>query len=181
MVNIGPCYSIVVVAQSLSCVWFLATPWTAAHQPPFSSTIFWSLLKFMSLSPWCYLKISSSAALFSFCLQSFPISGSFPVSKALHIKCPKHWSFSFCISPPNEYPGLISFRIDCFDLLGVQGTLESSPVPQFKNINSLAPTLFYSPALTGVHDYWKNHSLSIQTFVSKVVSLYFLILYLALS
>ena len=74
-----------------------------------------------------------------------------------------------------------SFRIDCFVLLGVQGTLESSPAPQFKNINSLVPTLFYSPALTGVHDYWKNNSLSIQTFVSKVVSLYFLILYLALS
>ena len=47
------------------------------------------------------------------------------MSKALHIKWPKHWSFSFCISPPNEYPGLISFRIDCFYLLGVQGTLKS--------------------------------------------------------
>ena len=67
------------------------------------------------LSRWCSLTISSSAALF-FCLQSFPTSGSFPVT----IRWPKYWSFSFRISPSNEYSGLISFRIDWFDLLAVK-------------------------------------------------------------
>ena len=73
------------------------------------------------LSQWCYLTISSPVAPFSFCPQSFPVSGSFPM--ALHIRWPKYWSFS--ISTSNEYSGLISFRIDCFDLLTVQRTLKS--------------------------------------------------------
>ena len=91
---------------------------------------------------------------------------------ALHIRWPKYWSFSFSISPSNEHLGLISFRMDWFDLLAVQGTLksllqhhsskedsqESSPTPQFKSINSLAFSLLYGPALMSIHDYWKNHS-----------------------
>ena len=68
---------------------------------------------------------------------------------------PKFWSFNFSISPSNEYSGLISFRIDWFDLLAVQGTQESSPAPQLKSINSLALSLLYSPTLTSVHDSWK--------------------------
>ena len=68
--------------------------------------------------------ISSSVAPFSSCLQSFPASGSFPMS-ALHISWPKYWSFSFSISSSNEYSGLISFRTDWFDFLAVQGTLKS--------------------------------------------------------
>ena len=71
----------------------------------------------------------------------------------------KYWSFSFNISPSNEHPGLISFRIDWLDLLAVQGTLESSPTPQFKSINSSALGCLYSPTLTSIHDYWKNYSL----------------------
>ena len=70
---------------------------------------------------------------------------------------PKYWSFSFSISPSSEYSGLISFRIDWFDLLAVQGTLKS-PTPQFKSINSLSLSLLYRPTLTSIHDYWKNHS-----------------------
>ena len=78
----------------------------------------------------------------------------------LQIRWPKYWSFSFHISPSNEYSGLISFRMDWLDLLGVQGTLkESSPIPQFKSINSSALSFLYSPTLTSIHDYWKNHSL----------------------
>ena len=78
---------------------------------------------------------------------------------ALCIRWPKYWSFSFSISPFNEYSGLISFRIDWFDLLAVQGTLkESSPTPQFKSINSSAFSLLYGPTLTSIHDYWKSHS-----------------------
>ena len=74
------------------------------------------------LSQWCYLNISSSATLFSFCLQSFPTSGSFPMSR---IRWSKYWSFSSNIIPSSEYSGLISFRIDWFDLLGIQGTHKS--------------------------------------------------------
>jgi len=78
----------------------------------------------------------------------------------LPIRWPKYWSISFSISPSNEYSGLISFRMDWLDLLTVQGTLkESSPTPQFKSINSSALSFLYSPTLTSIHDYWKNHSL----------------------
>ena len=70
-----------VVVQSLSFVWLLVTPWAATHQPPLSSTISWSLLKFMSIELVYYLTISSSVVLFSSCLQSFPASGSFPMSQ----------------------------------------------------------------------------------------------------
>ena len=72
------------------------------------------------LSRWGHPTISSSVIPFSSCLQSFPASGS-----ALRISWPKYWSFSFSISPSNEYSGLISFRINWFDLLAVQGTLKS--------------------------------------------------------
>ena len=71
------------------------------------------------------LTISFSVALFSFCLQSFPASGSFPMSQLVQIRQPKYWSFSFSISPSSEYSGLISFRIDWFDLLAFQGTLKN--------------------------------------------------------
>ena len=79
---------------------------------------------------------------------------------ALHIRWPKYWSFSFSISPSNEYSGLISFRMDWFDLLAVQGTFseESSPTPQFESINSSALNLLYGPTLTSIHGHWKNHS-----------------------
>ena len=66
------------------------------------------------------------------------------------------WSFS--ISSFNEYSGLISLRMDWFDLPAVQGTLKSSPTPQSKSINSSALSFLYSPTLTSIHDYWKNHS-----------------------
>ena len=68
-------------------------------------------------------------------------------------------SFSFNISHSNEYSGLISFRIEWFDLLSVQGTQESSPTPQFKSINSSVIGFLYSPTLTSIHDHWRNHSL----------------------
>ena len=76
------------------------------------------------LSWWCHSTISSSGAPFTSCPQSFPTSGSFSMHQ-LHIRWPKYWSFSFSISPSNEYSGLISFRIDWFDFLVVQGTLKS--------------------------------------------------------
>ena len=92
------------------------------------------------LSWWCYLIISSSPALLSFCLQSFPASGSFPVSWPLRMRRPRYCSFCFSISPSSEYSGLISFKVDWFDLLAVQGTLKSLLQPH----NSKASILWHS-------------------------------------
>ena len=107
-------------------------------------------------SLWCSLTISSSAAPFSFCLQSLPASGSFPMNQLFTSAGQSIWSFS--ISPSNEYSGLISFRIGWFDLLAIQGTLKTPPAPQFESINSLVLSLVFCPTLTSIHDYWKNHS-----------------------
>ena len=74
------------------------------------------------------------------------------------ITWPKYWSFSFSICPSDEYPGLISFKMDWLDLLTVQGTQESSPTLQLKSINSSALSFLYIPTLTSTHDYWENHS-----------------------
>ena len=85
----------------------------------------------------------------------------FSNESVLCIRWPKYWSFSFNISPSNEYSGLISFRMDWLDLLAVQGTLKSLPATpplKFKSINSLVLSFLYSPTLTSIHDYWKNHS-----------------------
>ena len=89
----------------------------------------------------------------------FPSIRVFSNKSVLYIRWPKSWSFSFSTSTSNEYSGLISFRMDCLDLLAVQrDSWESSPTPQFKSINSLALSFLYSPTLTTIHDYWKNHS-----------------------
>ena len=82
----------------------------------------------------------------------------FSNESALCIRWSKYWSFSFSISPSNEYLGLISFRIDWLDLLAVQGTLKSLLQHQFKSINSSALSFLHSPTLTPIQDYWKNHS-----------------------
>ena len=88
----------------------------------------------------------------------FPSIRVFSNESSLRIRWLKYWSFSFSISPSNEYSGLISFRIDPFDLLAVQGTLKSPPAPQCESISSSALCLLYCPPLTSVRDYWKNHS-----------------------
>ena len=98
------------------------------------------------LSEWCYLNISSSAALFSFCFQSFPASGSFPWV-GFRIKWPRYWSFS--INPSNEYSGLISFRIDWFGLLAVKG-LKSL----LQNHNSKATFLGHSAFFISNSQIW---------------------------
>ena len=128
-----------VSVQSLSHVRLFATPWTSACQLPCPSDLLSSLLLLPS--------VFSSIRVFS-------------NESALCIRWPKYWSFSFNISPSNEYSGLSSFRIGRLDLLAVQGTLrDSSPTPQFKSISSLALSFLYSPTLTSIYDYWKNHSL----------------------
>ena len=122
------------------------------------------------LSRWCHPTMSSSVVPFSSCLQSFPASGSFHMSQFFN-QVPKYWNFSFSISPSNEYSGLVSFRIAWLDLLAVQGTLKSPTTPQFKGINSLALSFLYSPTLTFIHDYWKNHSFDYMELCGKVMSL----------
>ena len=87
---------------------------------------------------------------------NFPSIRVFSKELVLHIRWPKFWSFSFNISPSNEYSGLISFKIDWLDLCAAQ---ESSLTPHFKSINSSAISFLYSPILTSIHDHWKNHSL----------------------
>ena len=84
----------------------------------------------------------------------FPSIRVFPNESALRIRWPKYSSFSFNISPSNECSGLISFRMDCLDLLAVLET----PTPQFKSINYLALSFLYGPTVTSIHDCWKNHS-----------------------
>ena len=110
--------------QSLSCV-RLVTTWTAAPQAFLSITNSWSLLKLMStklVMPFNHLILCHPLLLLP---SIFPSIRVFSNESALHIRWPKYWSFSFSISPFNEYSGLISFRIDCFDLLSVHGTLKS--------------------------------------------------------
>ena len=122
-----------------------------------SSTNSWSLLNLMSIEammPSNHLILCHPLLL----LPSVFLTIRFLSNEwVFRIRGPKYWSFSFSISPSNEYLGLISFRIDWLDLLAVQGTLKSSLTPQFKSINSLALSLPHSPTLTSIRDYWKNH------------------------
>ena len=120
--------------QSLSCVRLFATPWIAAHQASLSITKSWSSLKLISIDlvmPSNHLILCHPPLLLP---SIFPSIWVFSNDSALRIRCPKYWSFSFNISPSNEYSGLISFRMDWLDLLAVQGTLKSSPT-----LSSLLP------------------------------------------
>ena len=103
------------------------------------------------LSWWCYPTISSSVTLFSSCPQFSPKSGPFPVSQ-LFVSGDQIIRASVSAWVLNEYSGLISFRIDWFHLLAVQGSQVSSPMPQFKRIIFLMPRLLYGPTLTSVHN-----------------------------
>ena len=145
--------------QSLSPVRLFATQWIAARQASLSITISWSSLKLTSIES---VMPSSHLILCRPLLLLPPIPPSIRVfsnESTLHMRWPKYWSFSFSIIPSRERPGPISFRMDWLDLLAVQGTLMSSPTPQFKSINSSALSFPHSPTLTSIHDRWKNHSL----------------------
>ena len=138
------------VVQSLSRVWLFESPWIAAYQAPLSFTVFWNFLKFMLVILFNHLILCRLL----FLLPSiFPNIRVFCNESALHIRWPMYRSFSFSICPSNKYSGLISFRIDWFDLLDVQGTLKSSPAPQSESINSTAFILLYGPTHTSTHDY----------------------------
>ena len=144
------------VVESLSCVRLFVTSWTAARQASLSLTISWSLLKLMSIElvmPSYHLVPCRSLLLLASVFLSIRV---FSNELALHIRWPKYWSFNFSISPSNKYSGLISFRINRFDLLAVQDSQECSPAPQFKSINSSVLSLLHSPTLTSIHDHKKN-------------------------
>ena len=149
-----------------------------------SFTVSWSVLKFMSIE-----SVMPSSHLILCCplllLPSiFPSIRIFSNELALHIRWPKYWSFSFNISPSNEYSGFISFRIDCFDLLAVQRTLRSLLQHHHSKASILWLSAFLMVQLS--HPYMsseKTIALSILTFVGKVVSLlsWFVIAFLARS
>ena len=133
-----------------------ATPWTTACQTSLSITNSQSLPKLMSIElvmPSNRLILCQPLLLLP---SIFPSISVFSSESVLHIRWPKYWSFNFSIRPSNEHSGLISFRMDWLDLLAGQGTLKS--ILQHKSINSLALSFLYSPTLTSIHDYWKNHS-----------------------
>ena len=157
-----------VVFQLLNHVQLFVTPRTAACQVSLSFTISRRLLRLMSIEsviPSNHLNLSHPLLLPSI----FPRIGIFSNESALCIRWSKYWNFSFSISPSNEYLGLISFRMDWFDLLPVQGTLKS--VLQHHNLKaSIIPhSAFF--IVTSIHDHWKNHSLTRWTLVGKVMSL----------
>ena len=125
-------------------------------------------------SQWCHPAISSSVVPFSSCLQSLPASGSFSNESTLHIRWTKYWSFSFSISPSNEHPGLISFRMDWLDLFAVQGTLKSLLQHHSSKASILRCSAFFTVQLS--HPYTttgKTIALIRRTFVDKVMSLLF--------
>ena len=133
--------------QSLSRVRLFVTIRTAASQASLSITNSWNLLKLM-----CIESVMPSNHLICHPLLLLPSVflsiRAFSNESVLRIRWPKYWSFSFSISPSNEYSGLISLRIVWLDLLSVQGILESPLTPQFRSINSLALSFLYGPALT---------------------------------
>ena len=147
-------------AQVLSRVQLFATPWTAACQASLTITISRSLLKLMSIDlvmPSNHLILGCPLLLLP---SIFPSIRVFSNESVLHIRWPKYGSFSFSISPSNEYSGLISFRMHW--LVGSpcspRDSQESSPTPQFKSVISLVLCFLYSPTLIAIHDYWKNHT-----------------------
>ena len=135
-----------------------ATPWTAARQASLSIAISWSLLKLRSIES---VMPSNHFPYYPllFLPSIFPSIKVFSNESVLRIRWPKFWSFSFSISPSNEYSGLVFFRNDWLDLLcSPRDSQESSATPQFKSINFLPLSFLYSPTLTSIHDYRKNHS-----------------------
>ena len=163
--------------HSFSHVWLFATPWTAACQASLSITNSWSLLKLMFVElvmPSNHLILCSPLLLPP---SIFPSIWVFSNESALCIMWPKYWSFSFNISPSNEYSGLISFRVDWLDLLAAQGALKSLLQHHSSKASILKCSAFFivqfsQPYMTT----GKTIALTRQTFVGKVMSLLFNIL-----
>ena len=156
------------------CLQLFVTPWTTAHQASLSITNSWSLPTLMSIEsvmPSNHLILCHHL----FLLPSvFPRIGLFSKESIIYIRWPKYWSFSFSISPSNEHPGLISFRMDWLDHLAVQGTLKSLLQHHSSKVSVLRCSAFFTVQLS--HPYMttdKTIALTRQTFVGKVMSLLF--------
>ena len=152
----------------------LATPWTAVCQASLSISISWRLLKLMSVEsviPSNHLILCCPLLLLP---SIFPSITVFSNESVLRIRWPKYWSFSFSINPPNEYSGLISFRMDWLDLLAIQGTLKSLLQHHSSKASILQCSAFFIVQLS--HPYMttgKMIALTRQNFVGKVMSLLF--------
>ena len=172
-VNVIACKQISSV-QSLSCVQLFVTPWTTAHQASLYITNSQSLLKFMSIKsvmPSNHLILCYPLLLLP---SIFPSIRAFSNESVLPFRWPKYWSFSFSISPSNEYSGHISIRIDWFDFLVVQGTLKNllqchSSKASILSCSALFMVQYSHPYMTT----GKTIALTIRNFVSKVMSLSF--------
>ena len=160
--------------QSLSRVQLFATPWIAAHQASLSITNSWSLLKLMSIEsvmPSNHLILCRPLLLPP---SIFPSIRIFSNESVLCLMWPKYWSFTFSISPSNEYSGVISFRMDWLDLLTVQGTLKSLLQHHSSKASIFRCSAFFIIQIS--HPYMttgKTIALTRQTFVDKVMSLLF--------
>ena len=144
--------------QLLNHVLPFATPWTAARQTSAFITNSWSLLFVMSIElvmPSSHLNLCRLLLLPSIS----PNIRDFSNGSVLHIRWPKYWSFSFSISPSNEYSGLISLKMDWLDLLAVQGTLKSLLQHHNSKASILRHSALFTVQLSSIYDHWKNHSL----------------------
>ena len=146
--------------SSLSLVQLFATPWTAGRKASLSIINSWHMLRLMSIEPvmpFNHLILCHPLLLPPSIFPSIRVFSNEPV---LHNRWPKYWSFSFSISPSNEHPGLISFRMDWLDLLAVQGTLKSLLQHHSSKASILWHSAFFIIQLSfpSLHDYWKNHS-----------------------
>ena len=163
---------IVVVVQSLSCVWLIGASWTVTHPSPMPSTISWSLITFMSIES---VMLSSHLIL---CCPLFLLPSVLPRFRifsnelTLWIRWPKYWSFSFSNSPADEYWGWVSFRIDWLDLLAVQGTLKSLFRHHCLKASILWHSVLFMVQLSHLYmTTGKTIALTIWAFVGKVMSL----------
>ena len=153
-----PIHSVELSVQSLSHVRLFGTPWTAVRQASLSITNSWNLLKLLSIElvmPSNHLILYHPVLLLPSIFPSIRVSSN---ESVLYIRWPKYWSFSFSISPSNEYSGLTSFRMDWLDLLAVQRTLKNLLQHRSSKASSLVLSFLFSPTLTSIHDYWKNHN-----------------------
>ena len=166
--NLSSCCCLVTQSVQL-----FVSPWTASRQSSLSFTILWHLLKLMSFQS---VMTSNNLIL---CHPFFRLSSVFPRMRVFsnestpHIRRPNYWSFSFSISPSNEYSGY-PLRLTGLTFLqskGLSRVLFSKP--QFKIINSLAFSLLYGPTLTSIHDYWKTIDFTIWNFAGKLMSRFF--------
>ena len=155
--------------QSLHCFWLFVTPWAAARQASLSNTNSQSLPKIMSIEsvmPSNHLILCHPLILLP---SMFPSIRDFSIESVLHIRWPKYWSFSFNISPFNEHPGLISFRMDWLDVLAVQGIFKSLLQHHSPKASILQRSAFFIAQLS--YPYLttrKTIALTRQTFVGKL-------------